>query len=246
MNTEQFRQTIDELHKRLVDLTASKGEEYKRREDNQFANFERGAAALGLTREQVLLVYASKHYDSIVTYVKDHASGRPAGNYAEPITGRIDDLILYMLLFRGMVEDAELATDENFALDMPHPEPEVWVNRCPYDHPRDTVCPSCEKSRPEGAKHGAVVEIIPDVVISPDWDLAVKACQYYQLTVGTHALSTVDQLFGIAPSKMVFFIATGDPAKDGPMLGELQLRSQTGKFKLAASYYFAKVGHQQA
>lgn len=102
MKAAEFRVTIDELYARLVKLTATKGEEYKRAEDNQFANFERGAAALGMTREQVLWVYASKHLDSIITYIKDAAEGRER-EYAEPITGRIDDVILYMLLLRGMV-----------------------------------------------------------------------------------------------------------------------------------------------
>lgn len=104
MNTEQFRKTIDELHERLVALTVTKGEEYKRREDNQFSNFERGAAALGLTREQVLMVYLSKHLDSITTWVRDTARGE-SREYAEPITGRVDDAILYLLLLRGMATE---------------------------------------------------------------------------------------------------------------------------------------------
>ncbi len=101
MKAEAFAKSIDELYERLRALTATKGEEYKRREDNQFANFERGAASLGLTREQVLMVYLSKHLDSIVTYVKDRAAGQEKV-YAEPISGRIDDAILYLLLLRGM------------------------------------------------------------------------------------------------------------------------------------------------
>lgn len=101
MKAEAFAKSIDELYERLRALTATKGEEYKRREDNQFANFERGASSLGLTREQVLMVYLSKHLDSIVTYVKDRAAGQEKV-YAEPISGRIDDAILYLLLLRGM------------------------------------------------------------------------------------------------------------------------------------------------
>ena len=31
---------------------------------------------------------------------------------------------------------------------------EVWVNRCPYNHARTSTCPSCEKTRPPGARHG--------------------------------------------------------------------------------------------
>ena len=76
MKATEFRASIDELYQRLIALTETKGEEYKRRADNQFANFERGALALGLTREQVLMVYLSKHLDSITTYVKDRSLGQ--------------------------------------------------------------------------------------------------------------------------------------------------------------------------
>lgn len=276
MNTEQFRKTIDELHDRMVALTASKGEEYKRREDNQFANFERGARALGLTREQVLLVYASKHFDSIVTYVKDHARGE-VREYAEPITGRIDDLILYMLLFRGMVEDAEPAGDENFALDLPDGVEELrkaaasmgvqlddtprmpvisdghvfdgddYCTRCGVAAGNLDLPQVCAPQRLHQPSDGAAGPK-PDLVISPQWDIAVRACLHHELTPGVHALSTVDQLFGIAPDKTVCFIATGNPERDGPMLGELQTRAERGKFRLTESYAFAdtKVEHQQA
>lgn len=111
MKTKEFRKTIDQLHERLVKLTETKGEEYKRSEDNQFANFERGAADTGLIREQVLLIYLSKHMDSIKTWIKDLAASKNR-EYSEPITGRIDDAILYLLLLRGMAEDrAGRATD---------------------------------------------------------------------------------------------------------------------------------------
>lgn len=112
MKATEFAQSIDELYERLKALTASKGEEYKRREDNQFANFERGAQALGLTREQILMVYLSKHMDSITTYVKDRAAGQER-QYAEPISGRIDDAILYLLLLRGMTVENDLLPPAN-------------------------------------------------------------------------------------------------------------------------------------
>jgi len=110
MNTKQFSESIDLLCKRLHHLTDTKGEEYKRRDQDQFANFNRLARDLKLTREQVLFVYLSKHIDSITTFVVDNASkincpDRPA--YSEPIGGRIDDAILYLLLLRGMTTEAE-------------------------------------------------------------------------------------------------------------------------------------------
>lgn len=109
MNPEQFRQSIDELYERLKKLTATKGQEYKGGEGtSQFDNFERHAMSMGMTREQVLFVYLAKHIDSITTYIKDQAHGRKR-EYSEPITGRIDDAILYLLLLRGMVAKPDIS-----------------------------------------------------------------------------------------------------------------------------------------
>jgi len=102
MNKHEFKQSINELHERLLALTAAKGEEYTQRAQSQFANFEASAARLGLTREQVLMVALDKHMFSVTTWVNDSARGE-AREYAEPITGRVDDAILYLLLLRGMM-----------------------------------------------------------------------------------------------------------------------------------------------
>lgn len=76
--------------------------EYAHRDDNAFANFERVAERLGVSREQVLLVYLEKHLDGIHAYVKGHKSQR------EDVRGRIKDAIVYLCLLRGMVEQNTL------------------------------------------------------------------------------------------------------------------------------------------
>lgn len=75
--------------------------EYAHDTENAFANFERGARALGLTREQVLMVYAMKHLDGIVAWVNGHRSQR------ESVEGRIKDLRMYLALLWGMVDEAK-------------------------------------------------------------------------------------------------------------------------------------------
>ena len=72
--------------------------EYAHTEDNVFANFERVAKALGISREEVLMVYLLKHVDGISAYVKGHKSQR------EDVTGRLTDAIVYLMLLWGMVE----------------------------------------------------------------------------------------------------------------------------------------------
>lgn len=106
MTHYEFLITIDELCKRLHALSGSKGEEYRGAEDNQFGNFERGSADTGCSREQVLWVYLSKHLDSIKTWIRDEAAGVQRAR-SEPIAGRIDDAILYLLLLRGMATECK-------------------------------------------------------------------------------------------------------------------------------------------
>lgn len=98
MNKDQFKALLDSTHKTLVDLTQSKGEEYSRDAD-QLANFKRQAEELLMTPEKVLMVYLNKHLDAVKSFVK---TGKI---YSEPIEGRIDDAILYLILLKGIVRD---------------------------------------------------------------------------------------------------------------------------------------------
>lgn len=194
MNAIQFRNSIDDLYARLIALTATKGEEYKRREDNQFANFDRAAAELGMTREQVLMVYLAKHYNSIITFVRDSASGLTF-NYAEPITGRIDDAILYLLLLRGMVsgrtDGLPEAVEDLTATDVP-------------PHPVQVTLPGVPEA---GGKW-------PKVCLSSVHTDAVEWCRANGYVPGTSALAAPDQMHGIRPPTIVVFLHHGTAADD--------------------------------
>jgi hypothetical protein len=77
--------------------------EYAHADQNSFANFDRVAERLGLSRESVLMVYAEKHVDGIHSWIQGHRSQR------ESVKGRIRDVIVYMCLLYGMVECRERA-----------------------------------------------------------------------------------------------------------------------------------------
>lgn len=98
MNKHQFISLLENTYKGLLELTATKGEEYSRDVD-QLANFKRQSIELGITPEQVLQVYLNKHLDSIKSYIKTKKV------LSEPIEGRIDDAILYLILLKGLLED---------------------------------------------------------------------------------------------------------------------------------------------
>jgi len=94
---EDFDRVLKQTYRQLEQLATSKGKEYRGTED-RLANFRRYAAALDLDYRKVLLVYAGKHWDAICSYCKE---GKVFSN--ESIDGRIDDLIVYMLLLKCMV-----------------------------------------------------------------------------------------------------------------------------------------------
>jgi hypothetical protein len=239
MKAEAFAKSIDELYERLRSLTASKGEEYKRREDNQFANFERGAQALGLTREQVLMVYLSKHLDSIVTYVKDRAAGQEKV-YAEPISGRIDDAILYLLLLRGMTiendeaygrrvaaalfpgetfEVPEFAEVQNYGGD---PDDVEAVHNYQDMHTVET-----QRAMEVGGVTTPRREVqigVPILIMSSNRTDAINECRERNLPVGTCALMYPDQLYGRKEGHVIF-IHHGN-ATDDAMAGEVKRKCE--------------------
>lgn len=114
MDKREFRRLLDETHQTLVQLTSSKGEEYSRDTD-QLANFKRQAEELNATPEKILMVYLNKHLDAIKSFVK---TGKL---YSEPIGGRIDDAILYLILLKGIVLD-----DQNRFAFPTEPKPMIY------------------------------------------------------------------------------------------------------------------------
>lgn len=114
MDKREFRRLLDQTHQTLVQLTSSKGEEYSRDTD-QLANFKRQAEELNATPEKILMVYLNKHLDAIKSFVK---TGKL---YSEPIEGRIDDAILYLILLKGIVLD-----DQNRFAFPTEPKPMIY------------------------------------------------------------------------------------------------------------------------
>lgn len=98
-----FSQLVEQTVKNVQELATLKGGEYAG-DGDRLANFRRNANNLDLTMEQVWAVYASKHWDAINQYVKDMAKG-VARQRLESISGRADDLIVYLILFKAMVEE---------------------------------------------------------------------------------------------------------------------------------------------
>ena len=73
--------------------------EYAHGSSSPFANFNRAAADLDIDAKKVMWIFAMKHKDGIAGYLRGHTSQR------EDVRGRINDLIVYLLLLRGKIDE---------------------------------------------------------------------------------------------------------------------------------------------
>ena len=89
-----FAYMIDEIK----DTRDDGQKEYARTETDIFANFERVAKCLHISKEKALMAYLLKHIDGIGSYINGHKSQR------EEISGRIKDAIVYLLLLWAMID----------------------------------------------------------------------------------------------------------------------------------------------
>jgi hypothetical protein len=97
---EKFNRLIEDTTAIIRSLSSLKGGEYSGDSD-RLANFRRNATDLELPMETVWRIYAAKHWDAIGQYIKDIQSGKTRIRL-EGIDGRVDDLIVYLLLFKAM------------------------------------------------------------------------------------------------------------------------------------------------
>jgi hypothetical protein len=111
MNTDKFDALLSDTFDKLQRINITKGREYSGSED-RLANFKRQANPIGISPESILLVYMNKHIDSIHTFVKDlqtstgfHTIAELEAKLSEPIEGRIDDVIMYCCLLKGLIAD---------------------------------------------------------------------------------------------------------------------------------------------
>lgn len=100
---DRFDALMNETFEKLKKLSELKGGEYAGDVD-RLANFRRNAAAMGTHMELIWGVYAAKHWDAIMQYVQDRVTGKTRERM-EGIDGRIDDLMLYLMLFKAIVSE---------------------------------------------------------------------------------------------------------------------------------------------
>lgn len=133
----EYEALVDDTVKKIKDLGVLKGGEYAGDHD-RLANFRRNGFDQDLPMETVWRVYAAKHWDAIGQYIKDIRSNTQRLRL-ESISGRVDDLIVYLLLFKAMIveHDREIV-GAGAARLFPGPRPgteasKIDVSKAPQD-----------------------------------------------------------------------------------------------------------------
>ena len=96
-----YNAVIEEAVNQIKKLGDLKGGEYAGDVD-RLANFRRNGKDLNLPMEVIWRVYAAKHWDALGTYITDILSGTKRTRL-EGIDGRVDDLLVYLILFKCML-----------------------------------------------------------------------------------------------------------------------------------------------
>ena len=106
-SADEYTKILEATFGEMCKLGKLKGGEYAA-ESDRLDNFRRNALDCGVLMETCWRVYAGKHWDAISTYVRDLQTGKHRERL-ENITGRVDDLLVYLVLFKCMIVERERA-----------------------------------------------------------------------------------------------------------------------------------------
>lgn len=110
MNTAEFTAIFEQAQARWLNLISLKGNEYAE-ETDCLQNFYRNARDMRLSPLQIWRVYCGKHWDAINTFLLDEVAGR-SRERSESITGRVDDMVVYLILLLAILEEERRAKEK--------------------------------------------------------------------------------------------------------------------------------------
>jgi hypothetical protein len=103
MTAAEFDAYIESALLQCKGILSMKGPEYAG-PDDRLANFKRAAAHTGAPPLLIAFVYATKHWDAVANYVRATSNGKPL-RLSEPIEGRLQDLINYLLFIGALIKE---------------------------------------------------------------------------------------------------------------------------------------------
>lgn len=99
---------IDAMLADCIRTMSTKGKEYTGGSPDRLANFRGVAQDVGIPIEKAWYVFFNKHYRAVQAYIKNGCK-----TLSEPISGRIMDCVVYLLLFHKMTLELEKANEAN-------------------------------------------------------------------------------------------------------------------------------------
>lgn len=103
MDINTFNLIVDATVEDTANLLKVKGGEYASDQD-RLSNFKRAAELTGSDPLQIALIYMSKHFDAVCSYVRHQSIGKDL-KLSEPIEGRFNDLINYCILMKAIIHE---------------------------------------------------------------------------------------------------------------------------------------------
>jgi hypothetical protein len=103
MNHADFTALIEQTISQIHWLSKTKGGEYAGDVD-RLENFKRNGRAIDVSPLLIWQVYCTKHIDSINQFVSDVVNKKQRER-SEPLEGRADDIIVYMILFKALYKE---------------------------------------------------------------------------------------------------------------------------------------------
>lgn len=126
MEAKEVNQIIDETFENVKYLRRVKGGEYSKEED-ALSNFKESGYDIEEEPEVSWRVLAKKHWDAIGTYIRDVKTDTKRER-AEAINGRIDDLICYLILLKGLNREREAIEEYKKRLEEAMAESELTMD----------------------------------------------------------------------------------------------------------------------
>jgi hypothetical protein len=110
----EFEHFQSRLLTEVEKMGSTKGKEYAFSEKDRFENFNKDAEDLQVSRLLVAYIFTNKHINSLRSYI---LKGTEMSE--EKIMGRIIDIITYLTLIAGMIEEDNSKVSQNPELNVP-------------------------------------------------------------------------------------------------------------------------------
>jgi hypothetical protein len=103
MTNTEFSELMNTIFTDCSKISKAKGNDYTRGSEDALANFKEVGKGIEIHPMDVCWIFMNKHYQAITNYVKTKGQSE-----SEPISERIKDLINYLVLLQGLINENDV------------------------------------------------------------------------------------------------------------------------------------------